>query len=186
MEKKKQIIECAMKLLIKNGPQAAPMSAISKEAGVGMGTIYNYFVTKEDLINQIYVFIKSDQVKNIQHPLSHLPIKHQFDIYYESLIQYFVDNPLYFQYLDQFHNAPVLTEKTRKHGNKSMSFINDLLICGQEQGLIKPIGVKEMIQFLNGGLMSFVRWIHYKNIQLNRMLITNQLQIAWDAVKINV
>jgi AcrR family transcriptional regulator len=39
----------AMKLLVDRGIQATPMSAIAKAAGTGMGTIYNYFATKEDL-----------------------------------------------------------------------------------------------------------------------------------------
>jgi len=34
------------------------MSAIAKAANTGMGTIYNYFTTKEELINSIYLYIK--------------------------------------------------------------------------------------------------------------------------------
>ena len=47
-----------MTLLIENGVQGTPMSAIAKEANTGMGTIYNYFPTKEDLINSTYIYIK--------------------------------------------------------------------------------------------------------------------------------
>jgi TetR/AcrR family transcriptional regulator, repressor of fatR-cypB operon len=57
VDKKLQIIHAAMKLLIANGVQATPMSAIAREANTGMGTIYNYYATKEELINAIYIFI---------------------------------------------------------------------------------------------------------------------------------
>ena len=58
MNKRASIQLAALKLLAVNGLHATPMSAIAKEAGTGMGTIYNYFPNKEVLINSLYVSVK--------------------------------------------------------------------------------------------------------------------------------
>ena len=172
-----------MKLLTENGVQATPMSAIAKEAGTGMGTIYNYYATKEELINAIYLFIKEDEVKQIMRPFAEESIKKQFDHFYGAMIRYLLDNPLHFRFMDQFHNSPIILETSREEGAKSFSPILQLLLKGQEQGIVKGIGFEELLQFLNGGVMGFVRWIHTSGKQLTQTLIDNQLRIAWDAIK---
>ncbi len=183
VDKKEKIIHGAMKLLIENGMQATPMSAIAKEAGTGMGTIYNYFATKEELVNSIFIFIKQDQIKNIMIPLTDKDIKKQFNHYYRGIIQYLINHPSYFHYLDQFHSSPVLSIAVRDQGLKIITPIVDLIMEGQKQGLIKSIGIRELLEFLDGGLMGFVRWLLVDKKSLSTLLLDNQVLIAWDAIK---
>jgi len=68
-----------MTLLIEHGVQGTPMSLVAKEANTGMGTIYNYFPAKEDLINAIYIYIKQDELKSVTGPLADESIKKQFE-----------------------------------------------------------------------------------------------------------
>ena len=58
VNKKEAITTAALRLLVSKGIRATPMSAIAKEAGTGMGTIYNYFPNKEMLVNALYVEVK--------------------------------------------------------------------------------------------------------------------------------
>ncbi len=172
-----------MKLLVEKGMQATPMSAIAREAGTGMGTIYNYFATKEELVNAIFIYIKQDQIKNIMIPLSNKNIKKQFDHYYSGIINYLINHPTYFHYLDQFHSSPILSTAAKDQGLKTITPIVDLIIEGQKQGLIKSIGMRELLEFLDGGLMSFSRWMLVEKKSLTTKLLHNQMLIAWDAVK---
>lgn len=183
MDKKVQIIYAAMKLLTENGVQATPMSAIAKAAGTGMGTIYNYFPTKEDLINAIYLYIKQDELKQIIVPVEDVPVKKQFDHYYGGLTRYMIGHPDHFWFMDQFHNSPILLPETKEEGMKVLCPIIDLITKGQEQGIIKQLSKDELLQFLNGGLMGFVRWMLGSGKKLTQQLLDNQLRIAWDAIK---
>ncbi len=183
VDKKEKIIHGAMKLLVEKGMQATPMSAIAREAGTGMGTIYNYFATKEELVNAIFIYIKQDQIKNIMIPLSNKNIKKQFDHYYSGIINYLINHPTYFHYLDQFHSSPILSTAAKEQGLKTITPIVDLIIEGQKQGLIKSIGMRELLEFLDGGLMSFSRWMLVEKKSLTTKLLHNQMLIAWDAVK---
>jgi hypothetical protein len=40
-----------------------------------------------------------------------------------------------------------------------------------------------MMQFINGGLMAFVRWLVISGKPLTPAMLDNQLRIAWDAIK---
>lgn len=183
MEKREKIIQAAMLLLTDNGVQATPMSAIASAASTGMGTIYNYFATKEELINAIYLYIKEEEARTLMAPFANESVKRGFDHFYETLILYFIRHPLHFRFMDQFHNSPILTDATKEEGLKVMGAFMMLMAKGQEQGILKQIHFDELFHFLHGGIMGFVRWVLTDNIPVNKTLVDSQLRIAWDAVK---
>ena len=49
-EKRREIIQAAMMVFAEEGTQTAKMATIARKAGIGKGTIYEYFSTKEELI----------------------------------------------------------------------------------------------------------------------------------------
>jgi AcrR family transcriptional regulator len=53
-EKRKAILEAAMEVFAERGFAHAPTSAISKAAGVAEGTLFTYFSSKDELINELY------------------------------------------------------------------------------------------------------------------------------------
>ncbi|GAB3999677.1 hypothetical protein GCM10028807_50580 [Spirosoma daeguense] len=183
MNKKETILQAAMSLLVSNGLQATPMSAIAKAAGTGMGTIYNYFSTKEELVNAIYLFIKEEELSMLQEPFSEDSIKFQFDYYYSSLVHFYLNNPTAFAFMDQFQNSPIITKETKEAGVKTLEPITSLLQKGQKQGLIKAMDLQILIQFLGGTLTSYVRWALSANNKTTETTIAAQLKLTWDAVK---
>ncbi len=183
VDKREQILKAAMLLLIENGVQATPMSAIAKVAGAGMGTIYNYFPTKEELINAIYIYIKLDEIKAISAPFENDSIKKQFEHFYRALVGYMLNNVQHFRFMDQFHTSPVITDATREEGAQAFAKYTLVLQKGQEQDIVKKISIEEMMQFINGGLMGFVRWSVATGKPVTPAMLDNQLRIAWDAIK---
>ena len=57
-DKKTALLQAALKLFTENGFHGTSTAQISKEAGVATGTLFNYFPTKEDLINGLYFDVK--------------------------------------------------------------------------------------------------------------------------------
>ena len=64
-KKRKKIIEISLKLFVERGFHGTPTSLIAKEAGIANGTLFNYFKTKDILINEVYKEIKLKQKKSI-------------------------------------------------------------------------------------------------------------------------
>lgn len=172
-----------MKLLIEHGAQGTPMSAIAKAANTGMGTIYNYFPTKEDLINAIYLYIKQDEIQSVTAPYKDESIKKQFEHFYRTMIQYMLANPTYFWFMEQFSASPIIKEETRNEGLKVFTDYMNVLKHGQKQGLIKSINLDELVQFVHGGIKGFIRSVLIAGNPVTPKMIENQLRISWDAIK---
>ena len=51
-EKKQKLLNIALDLFVKNGMSKTTISEITKEADIGKSTFYEYFKSKEDVINQ--------------------------------------------------------------------------------------------------------------------------------------
>lgn len=58
-EKRSQLLSAATQVFAKNGLSASTAS-ITSAAGVAEGTLFNYFKGKDDLMNTLYLEIKSD------------------------------------------------------------------------------------------------------------------------------
>lgn len=65
-----------------------------------MGIIYNYFFNKEVLINFLYVSVKEVECKVFVFFQEEILIKMQFEEYYQVVVQFYVDNLLYFRFVE--------------------------------------------------------------------------------------
>jgi len=78
-EKKRKIIDAAIKIFARNGYFNSRVSEIAKEAGVADGTIYIYFKSKEELLSAIFdealnVFVEESKkmLEEITDPIEKL------------------------------------------------------------------------------------------------------------------
>ena len=53
LERREQLLNTALRLFAEEGYEATSISKIAKEAGVAKGLLYNYFASKEELMEQI-------------------------------------------------------------------------------------------------------------------------------------
>src|SRR5271170_4450457 len=58
-ERRSAIISAAIRVIAAQG-LGAPTATISKQAGVSNGSLFTYFETKADLLNQLYVGLKTE------------------------------------------------------------------------------------------------------------------------------
>lgn len=58
--KRQAILDAATELLAERGIAHTPTSAISSAAGVAEGTLFTYFKTKDDLLNELYRDLRSE------------------------------------------------------------------------------------------------------------------------------
>jgi len=83
--KRQRIFEAALKLFVENGIDNTTTSLISKEAGVATGTLYLYFKNKTDLINELYLSSKQENLAITCKDISTVEIS------YESLKKTWMD-----------------------------------------------------------------------------------------------
>jgi AcrR family transcriptional regulator len=62
-DKRKEILQAALKLIAEHGFHGAPMAMIADTAGVGTGTIYCHFKSKDALIQELFLELRAYQGK---------------------------------------------------------------------------------------------------------------------------
>ncbi|MEL6865293.1 MAG: TetR/AcrR family transcriptional regulator [Bacteroidota bacterium] len=182
MTKREAILEAALSLMTTNGIHATPMSAIAKEAGTGMGTIYNYFPNKDALINELYVTIKNKEKNLFVAFNDQEPLRTQFEAYYIQSVQFFTDNPLYFNLIEQLQASPIITAESREIGYEAISFVMELIENGKKKRVIKDIEARELIQFVGGTIISYLRLL-FQTSRKEKPSLSNHLKMVWDAIK---
>jgi len=182
VNKKETILIAALQLLTEKGVHNTPMSAIAKAAGTGMGTIYNYFPNKDILINEIYVSIKTEEKLIFPDFDVDQPIKTQFENYLTTIVNFFIANPKYFNFMEQLQASPIITEESKIEGDKSVISVYDLISKGKEDRIIKNIDLDEMLMFIGGAIFSYLRW-YFNQTKINKNALKNQIQMVWDGIK---
>lgn len=105
--KRKRIILTAMKLFNESGFHNTPTSLIAKKAKVSVGTLFNYFESKEVLIRAIYEDIKRHSKSTFLEMIHECNTNHDnMKNMWSAVIKWGIDNPEEFEYLELFLHSP--------------------------------------------------------------------------------
>lgn len=179
MNKKEEILNASLKLFVENGEQATSMKWIATEAKCGIGTMYNYFPSKEYLINQLYLFVKDKKAEFIKYGFdSTMSIKLKFSFCWTRVMLFAFEFPVAYKFLEKYSLSPIITEETRKKGFEPFIPMIQVYESAKEQGIIKNYDTNQMILFTQGAIAGLV---NNKKIDING--IQEIVELAWDAVK---
>lgn len=126
-EKRLAILEAAAEAVAEIGTSAST-ARISKAAGVSEGTIFTYFPTKDELLNQLYLEIKSGLGRSILGSYPTTANLHDRTRYvWDQLIEWGKANPAKSRAMKQLSVSEIISAASRKAGNAIFEQINDLL-----------------------------------------------------------
>lgn len=182
MTKRDAILNAALEILVVKGVHNTPMSEVAKAAGTGMGTIYNYFPNKDLLINEIYLVIKAKEEKLFLEVNTGQPVKTQFENYLTVIIEFFLLNPSYFNFLQQLEASPIISTENREKGSRSVEMVARLLENGQQERIIKGINIDDILTFIGGAISSYLKR-HLNSSEDKRSSLVDHVQMVWDGIK---
>lgn len=105
--KRDRIIVTAMKLFNESGFHNTPTSKIAKQAKVSVGTLFNYFETKEVLIRAIYENIKRHSKSTFLELIHECNSNHDnMKTMWTAVIKWGIEYPQEFEYLELFLHSP--------------------------------------------------------------------------------
>ena len=186
-DKREDIVCAALELITEHGFHGAPMAMIAARAGVGAGTIYRYFENKDVLIAELY-----QELENRIYPVLtdgyavDKPIRERFLHLGRAWLKYFIEHPLDFRYLEQYHNSPYGVEFRRDKllGKKGRCDVyRELFADAIAQQAMKDLPLASLIALAFGPLLAVSRDHILGFITLDDDLITRITEACWDAVK---
>ena len=155
--KVQRIIDAAIRVFSRAGFSSATMQDVATEAGVGKGTIYLYFSSKEDLLETMLLSVLEEYVSNLAEAVSRsgdsrTRLKRLFaSVLDEADSNREKINLLLYGSIDigEAFKRKILDTK-----GEIMHMIASLLEDGIAAGEIGPVNVQMMTHLISGGLDS--------------------------------
>ncbi|NMC73657.1 MAG: TetR/AcrR family transcriptional regulator [Geobacteraceae bacterium] len=186
-DKRHDILRAALELFAEQGFHGAPMALIAERAGVGAGTIYRYFENRDILIRDLFNELEEDILPFIMDGYSDkAPFRARFIHLGSRLLRYFIQNPLHFRYLEQFHNSPfgVAHRRDKILGNEGKNTVfKELFEQGAEQQVLKDLPLPMLIALAFGPLLAVARDHILGFFHLDEDLVLKTIEACWDTVK---
>jgi len=180
-------MRAALELIAEQGFHGAPMAMIADRAGVGAGTIYRYFESKDELINELYRELEGKLLAYLREGYSAAdPIRERFLHVCSALLRYFISNPLYFRYMEQYMNSPfgIALRRDRLTGQKDEDdLFRHLLEEGSSRKDLKGLPFFILLALTLGPLILLMRDNALGLISVDDAHIMQVVEACWDGVK---
>ncbi|BCR06758.1 TetR family transcriptional regulator [Desulfuromonas versatilis] len=185
-DKRAAILSAALDIFAENGFHGSPTSLISEKAGVGTGTIYRYFQSKDDLIRELHLELDGKlQAAIFADYREEVPLRQRFDNLYENLLRYFIDNPRECRFLEQFYNSPygIAKRRARKEnpGEKEACFAR-LFDEARQRQAFKDLPEEMLVSLSIGPMLYAVRDHLAGLVAIEDRMVPLIVEACWDAV----
>jgi len=183
-DKRTAILDASLKLISKHGFHSTSMAMVVKESGVSTGVIYHYFVSKEEIIMELYKTIKFDAIQTMLENFSEdQSIYKRFKSIWLGSLNYCRLHPTEVSFLDQFEYSPYLTPSLSEEFYAELKPIADLIDKSMEEGVVKNLPVDVLVKLFNEGAVLLGKKYSGKTDFPDKELVELTLKACWDAIK---
>ncbi len=187
LDKRDEIVRAALELIAEHGFHGAPMAMIAERAQVGAGTIYRYFENKDVMIAQLFREIEERNYPILKAGYApDKPLRERFLHLNTALIQYFIENPLDFRFIEQFFNSPygIAHRRDKLLGTKEgCDVFKELFEDGISHQVMKDLPIVILFDLAFGPILAVARDHILGFIVLEDTLIAQTVEACWDAIK---
>ncbi len=173
LKRRKQILDAARALLFEKGLKATSISQIAKVAELGVGTIYFYYKSKEE----IFAELQEEGLELLYTKIrqSHGPEDSPGVILKNtaiSLLQFSEGSKDYYDIINYFLSSPEillsqeLKIKVDRHGGKIISFVVRVVKAGIQSGQFTPVEPKRFTIMFWGALQGLIQYKKMKTTLL--------------------
>ena len=182
-EKQEAILDATLELIGERGFHGTPMSAIAEKAGVGAGTIYRYYESKEELINALYIREKQAINAQVLEGYSEdLSARDAVGLMFRNAINARACQSARFRFLDQYYNSPFIGDESRRIREQLMSEYVEIIERGVRDGEIRDLPRPVVMAMIFGPLAQLVNASQLKDVTLDDELIEQALDSIWRSI----
>lgn len=181
--KRDAILAAALDLFSRETFEGARVPAIADAAGVGAGTIYRYFDSKEALVNALYRHWKGAMAGALLGAVDvSMPPRVMMGAFWRSLWRFASDNPQAFAFLETHHHAPYLDAESRRAGEAIAAGVTSYIIRAQSTGELRDIDPGVLAALVFGAFTGIVKATAATGLPQDERLIAATEAAAWALV----
>jgi AcrR family transcriptional regulator len=183
-DKREAIMTAALELFVERGFYGTVVPDIADRAGVGAGTIYRYFESKEALVNEIYREQKMlfGRIAVDEFPAT-APTREQFRVLWTRMARFATENPSSFGFLELHHHAQYLDAESLAVEERMTELFAHVVVRAQARNELKPGDPRVLMGLVMGAFIGLIR----KCADADRPLTDADWKLAeqcmWEAIR---
>jgi AcrR family transcriptional regulator len=182
--KAEAVLKAALLLFVERGFHGTPVPLIAERAGVGAGTIYRSFPSKEALVNALYQRWKGAVAACIMDgfPVERPP-REQFRAVWERMAEFAVKHPAELAFLELHHHGSYLDPESRAIEDNLQEFGVQMVKRAQTASAVKRLPAPLLIELVNGAFLGVFRAALEDRIALDKETLMMAEQCCWEAIR---
>lgn len=182
--KRQAILEAALELFVARGFHGTAVPEIAERAGVGAGTIYRHFASKEAMVNELYRQHKQLLTARV---LADFPVdavaREQFRALWHRMARYVADEPLGFAFLELHNHRSYLDADSLAIEARIRDFGIGFLTAAQRRGEVRAGDPMILIGVVMGAFIGLVRFAGECKLTLDDAAWRTAEQCLWEAIR---
>jgi AcrR family transcriptional regulator len=184
LDKRAAILEAACALFAERGFYGTTVPEVAARAGVGAGTVYRYFESKEALVNELYQERKTELGRALLEGLdSGTAPRRQFRELWQRMSEFTRRHPDTVSFLELHHHAPYLDEASRRCEEEIRSAIVSFIEGLQRREVIKAVPPDLIMVIVYGAFVGLAKAIRAGQLERSPAIIEAAETCVWEAIR---
>lgn len=184
-EKKVEAIAAAVyRLAALRGLAAMTLADIAREAGMATSTLYVYYKSREDLLDDVYRKAKTTTVlRYARNDDAAAPLKARLRQIWRNIVENRIENSQQVAFLEQYYHSDFISEASRTLGTNMAAPFLELLAIGQQSEQLKPVPPVLLAATVMGLAKETAILVASGRLANDEQTFTHGYQLCWDAIR---
>ena len=183
MGKREDILAATRDLIVEEGLHALSFSKIFRRAGVGAGTVYNYFSNKEELVNSLYLeslaLMDNELLSGYDH---RSPIKDRFSSMLLNMANFVRTYPRENALLTALSHSPYIDQELRDRPRLSTQAAFEFFAEGQRDGTLSLMDAKVAMSMVTVAIICIVEGQLTGKYPNDKATLNQAMEACWRMV----
>lgn len=184
MTKKEKILETTLRLIAEHGVQSTPVSLISSESGVAIGTIYHHFSNKEEILSEILIEIRKNNMYLLEECIQNNDSKRkQYVAMWLGMYKRYINNPFVFYFTQYISNSKLIPEKAMNESEKYFKVLLDFFQEGIDNDDFINMSSRLITSLAHNSILTYVEIILNNQLEDSAKNLEDAIEFSWRAIR---
>lgn len=181
--RREALMRAALSQFVNHGYYGVAVPKIAKAAGIATGSVYRYFTSKDELVNELYRHWKEvlKRMLTTDYPLDR-PIAQQFQFLWQRLYEYADAYSEAFSFIEGHCHASYLSASCLALEDEVFEIGREFIREGQRQGVIRSGPPHVMISMFFGAFVQYFKDCQAERLSWNSETSDLLRDVCWDAL----
>lgn len=175
----------ALRLFAADGVTTTSTAHIAKAAGIAAGTLFLYFPSKQELLDELVRWIGVEHSASIRARLvPSLSAREEFSAIWHGSVQWFLTHPDAYQFLQQVRDTGLISDAAVQDAAQSLSYYFEAIEQGLRAGAIKPYPADLIGGLLYQDMVAVLNHIRtHDDPDVGDLAIRQGFEIFWNGIR---